>query len=394
MTDASNNNLASPTANNESSSSTAANPKLRTATISTKSYTAKENQQNDDNNNNNPKTVSSSDKEATTNNNSSNKTDNGKISNNNNKARSFRITDILSENKPPPPSTTAMKFHAATILHSQPPPVHFYMADHRLTLGSCRDVEEDDVDRKSVDSNNTNMDDDDADDDDDARSQKTTDSSSNNAHAGGGKSKKARKARTAFTDLQLQTLEKSFERQKYLSVQDRMELAAKLNLTDTQVKTWYQNRRTKWKRQTAVGLELLAEAGNLAAFQRAMQNNPFWAPFAGCPPGAVGTFPAAALHNPYANAADFYLNPFAAAMASSSSATSPVTANGGPMRNFGASQPLLQQPTTTTASPLLTFKASLSTNDLSTTSVGTGDAQGGFATAAAANGGQAPMSKA
>ncbi|KAG7173629.1 Homeobox protein ceh-30-like [Homarus americanus] len=55
--------------------------------------------------------------------------------------------------------------------------------------------------------------------------------------------KKQRKARTAFTDNQLQTLEKSFERQKYLSVQDRMELAAKLNLTDTQVKTWYQNRR-------------------------------------------------------------------------------------------------------------------------------------------------------
>lgn len=29
----------------------------------------------------------------------------------------------------------------------------------------------------------------------------------------------------------------------------------------------YQNRRTKWKRQTAVGIELLAEAGNMAAFQ-------------------------------------------------------------------------------------------------------------------------------
>lgn len=58
-----------------------------------------------------------------------------------------------------------------------------------------------------------------------------------------GLSKKQRKARTAFTDNQLQTLEKSFERQKYLSVQDRMELANKLGLNDTQVKTWYQNRR-------------------------------------------------------------------------------------------------------------------------------------------------------
>ncbi|XP_011302390.1 homeobox protein B-H1 [Fopius arisanus] len=80
-------------------------------------------------------------------------------------------------------------------------------------------------------------------------------------------SKKQRKARTAFTDHQLQTLEKSFERQKYLSVQDRMELAAKLQLTDTQVKTWYQNRRTKWKRQTIVSFEILAEAGQYVAFQ-------------------------------------------------------------------------------------------------------------------------------
>ncbi|XP_022667231.1 homeobox protein B-H1-like isoform X1 [Varroa destructor] len=99
---------------------------------------------------------------------------------------------------------------------------------------------------------------------------------SGNICSGNLKMKKQRKARTAFTDHQLQTLEKSFERQKYLSVQDRMELAAKLNLTDTQVKTWYQNRRTKWKRQTAVGLELLAEAGNYAAVQRMLQTAPYW----------------------------------------------------------------------------------------------------------------------
>ncbi|KAG7202036.1 hypothetical protein KM043_004720 [Ampulex compressa] len=86
---------------------------------------------------------------------------------------------------------------------------------------------------------------------------------SSSSSLGSVQSKKQRKARTAFTDTQLQTLEKSFERQKYLSVQDRMELAATLNLTDTQVKTWYQNRRTKWKRQTMVSFEMMAE-NNLA----------------------------------------------------------------------------------------------------------------------------------
>ncbi|KAK3088634.1 hypothetical protein FSP39_021579 [Pinctada imbricata] len=93
------------------------------------------------------------------------------------------------------------------------------------------------------------------------------------------KPKKPRKARTAFTDSQLRILEKSFDRQKYLSVQDRVELAQRLSLTDTQVKTWYQNRRTKWKRQTSVGIELLAEASNFAAVQRMIHNNSYWSTY-------------------------------------------------------------------------------------------------------------------
>lgn len=91
-----------------------------------------------------------------------------------------------------------------------------------------------------------------------------------------GQKRKQRKARTAFSDHQLKELEASFEAKKYLTVQDRLELAQKLNLSDTQVKTWYQNRRTKHKRQTAVGLELLQEAGHLYAYQTVWQQSSQW----------------------------------------------------------------------------------------------------------------------
>ena len=57
------------------------------------------------------------------------------------------------------------------------------------------------------------------------------------------KMKKPRRRRTAFTHAQLQYLERKFRCQKYLSVADRADVAEALNLTETQVKTWYQNRR-------------------------------------------------------------------------------------------------------------------------------------------------------
>ncbi|KAK7105741.1 hypothetical protein V1264_017081 [Littorina saxatilis] len=63
------------------------------------------------------------------------------------------------------------------------------------------------------------------------------------------KQKKCRRSRTVFTELQLMGLEKRFETQKYLSTPDRMELAESLGLSQIQVKTWYQNRRMKWKKQ-------------------------------------------------------------------------------------------------------------------------------------------------
>ncbi|XP_068227509.1 homeobox protein slou-like [Palaemon carinicauda] len=64
--------------------------------------------------------------------------------------------------------------------------------------------------------------------------------------AGGGK---PRRARTAFTYEQLVALENKFKHTRYLSVCERLNLALALNLTETQVKIWFQNRRTKWKKQ-------------------------------------------------------------------------------------------------------------------------------------------------
>uniref|UniRef100_A0A336M615 CSON012638 protein n=1 Tax=Culicoides sonorensis TaxID=179676 RepID=A0A336M615_CULSO len=69
--------------------------------------------------------------------------------------------------------------------------------------------------------------------------------------------------------------------------------------------TNYSFERTKWKRQTAVGLELLAEAGNYAAFQRLYGNPAYltgW-PY-GTPTGASGP-----------SAVDIYYRQAAAAVA-------------------------------------------------------------------------------
>ncbi|KAM7441023.1 hypothetical protein ABFA07_009836 [Porites harrisoni] len=66
---------------------------------------------------------------------------------------------------------------------------------------------------------------------------------------------KARRRRTAFTSSQLKSLEQKFREKKYLTITERNNLASSLHLTDTQVKTWFQNRRTKWKKQMAPEFE-------------------------------------------------------------------------------------------------------------------------------------------
>ncbi|XP_037943179.1 homeobox protein ceh-19 [Teleopsis dalmanni] len=58
-----------------------------------------------------------------------------------------------------------------------------------------------------------------------------------------------RKQRQAYSVKQLEMLEHEFKEDKYLTVSKRIELSRSLNLTEVQIKTWFQNRRTKWKKQ-------------------------------------------------------------------------------------------------------------------------------------------------
>ncbi|XP_075927748.1 homeobox protein DLX-4-like [Petromyzon marinus] len=61
-------------------------------------------------------------------------------------------------------------------------------------------------------------------------------------------SKKARKARSIYSSLQLHALNRRFQQTQYLALPERAELAASLGLTQTQVKIWFQNKRSKYKK--------------------------------------------------------------------------------------------------------------------------------------------------
>ncbi|XP_076831575.1 homeobox protein vent1-like [Brachyhypopomus gauderio] len=58
-----------------------------------------------------------------------------------------------------------------------------------------------------------------------------------------------RRTRTKFTPEQIDKLEKIFSKHKYLDAGERVKTAQKLNLSETQVRTWFQNRRMKLKRE-------------------------------------------------------------------------------------------------------------------------------------------------
>ncbi|XP_015253926.1 homeobox protein engrailed-1a isoform X2 [Cyprinodon tularosa] len=76
-------------------------------------------------------------------------------------------------------------------------------------------------------------------------------------------SKEDKRPRTAFTAEQLQRLKTEFQVNRYITEQRRQSLATELNLNESQIKIWFQNKRAKIKKasgfKNGLALQLMAQ---------------------------------------------------------------------------------------------------------------------------------------
>uniref|UniRef100_A0A8C6WIN8 Ventral anterior homeobox 1 n=1 Tax=Neogobius melanostomus TaxID=47308 RepID=A0A8C6WIN8_9GOBI len=105
-----------------------------------------------------------------------------------------------------------------------------------------------------------------------------------------------KRTRTSFTAEQLYRLEMEFQRCQYVVGRERTELARQLNLSETQVKVWFQNRRTKQKKDQGKDSELrsVSETAATCSVLRLLEQGRLLTP--GLPPGLTPGLPALMPH--------------------------------------------------------------------------------------------------
>ena len=120
-------------------------------------------------------------------------------------------------------------------------------------------MNENENEEKTIDVGENGCGDDDNDDDDDDNDNDEAgfddDNESDSSHS--------KRPRTAFTSSQLNRLKVEFEKCKYLTGEKRQYLANELNLNESQIKIWFQNKRAKIKKcsgvKNSLALQLMAQ---------------------------------------------------------------------------------------------------------------------------------------